>query len=109
MSLEERKKASEGLGTRISLKKYREMTIDWDIEDVNEFLSTKGTRLNTQNLRLKKESDVRYILLHRIWDTLKIEDSGISWGGFDYGSYCRTKKRCERDEKRKLKREQEAE
>ena len=102
MSTEERKKAVEGLGTRITLSEYYEMIIDWEIQDVNEFLSTKGTRLKTENLRLKRESDVRFMLLYRIERTLGIRDSGISMGVFDYGSYCRTKKRCEREEKRRL-------
>jgi len=95
-SIEERKKATEGLGTRVTLRDYREMRIDWDIEDINEFLSTKGTRLNTANMRLKKESDVRFILIHRIEDFLKIRPSGIEYGELDYGRYHREKKRREK-------------
>ena len=103
-SNEERNKIIDGLGTRVTLKDYREMRIDWDIEDINEFLTTKGTRLNTTNMRLKKESDVRFILMHRIEDTLRIRPTGIEYGTLDYGMYHREKKR---QEKRKQRRRNE--
>lgn len=107
MSVEEYREASDQLCRgKMTLRDYWKLINGWEIDDVNEFLQSRGSRLNTKNMRLKKESDVRVIFLHLIWDALRRkplghkEDSGISMGELNYGSYLLTKRRRERERRR---------
>ena len=97
MSIEEYREATDDLcNGKMTLQDYWELTKGWEIDDVHEFLHTKGSRLKTKNMRLKKESDVRYTMLHLIHGSLRLNDSGISLGTLDFGYVEREKRRREK-------------
>lgn len=97
---EERRKTLGQIGKTITVRDYLELMIDWEIEDINEFMHTKGSRLRTKKLRLKREADARSILLGRINRSCGIKETGIPWGELNYGYYLREKRRRKRREEK---------